>query len=402
MSSKRLTIKELASEVDMDLDEALVKIWDAGLNEISSENSLIPARKINLAKAVLGISSKKELTQLKFWREKLAMDDEEFIVLAESLGIHLSLGQRKLPKGAVGKLRRYSKSRNISLGIKPMLISERKDNIDYSEDYSLPKIGCKELPVYLELDEVNFIHECLVKDFMYHDDPISPPGVKIPDLLESAVYRQKTSFGDTLKYETPELAGAALTHSLVNNHAFHNGNKRTALVCLLVFLEKNGIVMTCTQQEIFKFILQIAQHGLVNIKYSNLADREVGSIAEWIVFNSRKIENGDRTTAWRRLERILKSYECNIEVVSGNKARIMRTRRMKRYFNLKQEKLQTVVFVPFAGGDVQVATIKKIRNDLKLNDDYGIDSRFFYEKEPQRVDDFINAYRKTLYRLAKL
>jgi death-on-curing family protein len=33
---------------------------------------------------------------------------------------------------------------------------------------------------------------------------------------------------------------AALFHSLTKNHAFHNGNKRTALVALLSSLNRNG------------------------------------------------------------------------------------------------------------------------------------------------------------------
>ncbi|MEQ8626663.1 hypothetical protein [Ekhidna sp.] len=53
-------------------------------------------------------------------------------------------------------------------------------------------------------------------------------------------------------------------------------------------------------------------------------------------------------------------------------------------------------------GDVPIDTIKKIRKDLALDDENGVDSAYFYGKESQKIDDFINSYRQTLSRLAKL
>ena len=42
--------------------------------------------------------------------------------------------------------------------------------------------------------------------------------------------RPQTGLGTIDKYPTIEQKAAALLHSLIKNHAFHNGNKRTALV----------------------------------------------------------------------------------------------------------------------------------------------------------------------------
>jgi death-on-curing family protein len=41
-------------------------------------------------------------------------------------------------------------------------------------------------------------------------------------------------------YPTTFNKTAALFHSLINNHPFHNGNKRVALVSAQVFLDQEG------------------------------------------------------------------------------------------------------------------------------------------------------------------
>ncbi len=89
------------------------------------------------------------------------------------------------------------------------------------------------------------IHNALVLDFLHQENPIDPPGPRNDDIIASAVFRQHTSIGDVLKYPSVELSAAALLHSLVNNHPFHNGNKRTALVSMLVLLDENELMLTC-------------------------------------------------------------------------------------------------------------------------------------------------------------
>ncbi len=60
-------------------------------------------------------------------------------------------------------------------------------------------------------------------------------------LLQSAVARPQTSlFGDDA-YPTLLDKAAALLHSLARNHAFVDGNKRTAWASAWAFLRLNGI-----------------------------------------------------------------------------------------------------------------------------------------------------------------
>lgn len=79
-------------------------------------------------------------------------------------------------------------------------------------------------------------------------------------LLESAVARPQASAFGADAY--PDLASkaAALLHSLVFNHAFVDGNKRTAVLATLVFVDLNGYVIRWDQREALDFVLRLADH----------------------------------------------------------------------------------------------------------------------------------------------
>ena len=81
-------------------------------------------------------------------------------------------------------------------------------------------------------------------------------------LLESAVARPQASAFGADAY--PDLAGkaAALLHSLVLNHAFTDGNKRTAVLATLVFVDLNGYVIRWDQDEALGFMLRVAAHEI--------------------------------------------------------------------------------------------------------------------------------------------
>lgn len=67
-------------------------------------------------------------------------------------------------------------------------------------------------------------------------------GIRDETLLESAIAApQATMMGQPLISDPIEIAAAYLFY-LCRNHAFIDGNKRTALAACLVFLESNGLL----------------------------------------------------------------------------------------------------------------------------------------------------------------
>ena len=194
-------------------------------------------------------------------------------------------------------------------------------------------------------------------------------------------------------------------HALVHNHPFHNGNKRTGLVSLHVFLDENGVTLTCDEDALFKMVLQLAQHAIAMGPRHELPDREVIAVALWIKQQSRLLEKGDRAIPWRRLKQILSSYNCSFEFASvGNRINITRT--VVKFTRIlgrrKNVALKTQTHYGDEGREVDKTQINHIRKDLELDDDHGIDSAAFYENAAIGGSDFIVRYRKTLRRLARL
>lgn len=243
--------------------------------------------------------------------------------------------------------------------------------------------------LYVTADQVEQIHWILVEDFAKSKDPVDPPGVKSRHLLESAVHRMRTSLGNEAKYPTVPMAAAALLHAIISNHAFHNGNKRTALVATLAFLDINGFVLEADENELFDYLLQIASHEVVTDPED--ADDEMLAVAKWIHRQSRAISNEEKVIKFHDLRTILLRYGCTFEHPGGKGNRI----------NITRGANTTQVYYRNEGTDVERNTIRQIRKDLGLTDAEGYDSAIFYKAE-ERVPAFIHKYRRTLDRLAKV
>ena len=90
------------------------------------------------------------------------------------------------------------------------------------------------------------------------------PGLRDGTLLESAVAApQATMMGRPLISDPLEIAAAYLFY-LCRNHAFIDGNKRTALAACLVFLESNGLLpdTKLPTSEWEEFVLDVAASEL--------------------------------------------------------------------------------------------------------------------------------------------
>lgn len=77
-------------------------------------------------------------------------------------------------------------------------------------------------------------------------------------LLDSAAARPRSSAFGRDAYPTLDLKAAALLHSVANNHALVDGNKRLAWLAAVVFLDLNGQQPTLTDDEAFDLVWQVA------------------------------------------------------------------------------------------------------------------------------------------------
>lgn len=87
-------------------------------------------------------------------------------------------------------------------------------------------------------------------------------GVRDEGLLESALETAFSGFGGQEFYPTKEKKGARLGYNLISNHAFVDGNKRIGVYVMLTFLEVNGIRLDCTNEDVVKIGLGVADGSM--------------------------------------------------------------------------------------------------------------------------------------------
>ena len=104
----------------------------------------------------------------------------------------------------------------------------------------------------ISLNEVMQLHKRSIQDYG------GSHGVRDINLLESAIARPYQSFGDVEFYPTPFEKAAAIIESIVKNHPFIDGNKRTGLLAGYTSLYRSKIEITATQEEAYQFVIDIA------------------------------------------------------------------------------------------------------------------------------------------------
>ena len=380
---------------------------EAGL-DVDEIDDVIPRSKYSLARRALHLPSARQLRSVVHLAHRFQLPELEVREKLFAAGI-LEAQTDRVPRSQFRKvsfvLRPNARMTSISpdsqrspiidgastAGI-PLRRGRRSRGVSKSVGVPWRTIGSPEPITYLQAGDVVAIHQKLVEDFARGRDPIQPPGVREPALLESALSRPHTSLGASSKYPTVSMAGAALLHAIVHDHPFHNGNKRTALVSLIVFLDKHGYILVAIEDELFEYVLRVAAHEIVPVREHSgqpSTDSEMLDIAQWLQRHVRRIRKGESCMKFRELKRVLSVRGCDFEILSGNRINILRNA------------LRTQVFYASGGREVDGNTIHKIRHDLQLDDEHGYDSDIFYNAG-RRIDDFINRYRKTLDRLAKL
>lgn len=399
MSRRSCSVARLAAETSLEVDEALIALWDAGIDYAVDGTSLVAARDVARARRALGLVDERSQQSVDYWLEVTGLSRPDFAAALAKEGVSLSPSARRLPKGALRKVRRM-------FGIAEQraqqeLVQHHPGSPVTARPWET--IGNTPIDSYLSAEEIEAIHRHLEEEFAESGDPIYPPGVKSWDLLSSAAERPRTALGDALKYETAEMAGAAMFHSIVLNHAFFNGNKRTGLVALIAFLDRHKLLLTCSKDALFRFTVRTAAHGLLGGSGYSDPDQEVMAIAEWIRANSRVIERMERPMKWIKLRKRLRELGCESAPASGVGNRLNISRAVTRrgmFGRVRHVTLRTQVAWAGDGTEAKQSTIHKIRRDLELDDAHNVDSRMFYEGV--EVDSFIMEYRDILRRLARI
>ena len=88
----------------------------------------------------------------------------------------------------------------------------------------------------------------------FHDDQLrlfgGAEGIRDKGQLASAIFRPQSGY-----YNDVIEQAAALWESMATNHPFVDGNKRTSLIVMDVFLQLNGFLLDIADDEVWQFML---------------------------------------------------------------------------------------------------------------------------------------------------
>jgi len=123
----------------------------------------------------------------------------------------------------------------------------------------------------IDLNEVEKIHEILIERFG------GAKGIRDKGLLESSISRPFQTFDGQELYPHVFDKAAAIFESLITNHPFIDGNKRTAYVLMRLFLKNNEFDIYANEDEKYRFVIQAASGEL-----------RFDQIKSWIEKNTKK------------------------------------------------------------------------------------------------------------------
>ncbi len=126
-------------------------------------------------------------------------------------------------------------------------------------------------PDFLSVNDVLQIHEEQIDAYG------GIRGIRDAGLLESAVMMPQAGFGGQYLHEDLFEMAAAYAFHIAENQPFLDGNKRTALVSALVFLDLNGFEVLDTEKRLYDAMIAIANKQMDKSDLSRLLENLAGT-----------------------------------------------------------------------------------------------------------------------------
>lgn len=124
----------------------------------------------------------------------------------------------------------------------------------------------------LDIEQVLYLHERII------DQAGGVQGVRDFTLLHSGLERCQATYAGEDLYPTVFDKAGAMHHSLVMNHAFLDGNKRTAYEVTKRFLYINGYKITAAAEEIIRLCIAVDNEGM-----------SAKEIKQWLEKNTKRM-----------------------------------------------------------------------------------------------------------------
>jgi death-on-curing protein len=119
-------------------------------------------------------------------------------------------------------------------------------------------------------EDVLIIHKLLIDQFG------GSHGLRDERSLNSAINRPFATFDQQELYPEPVEKAAAIIESIITNHPFVDGNKRTGYVLARLLLLKSGLDIKATQQEKYEMVISVSK-----------GEWKIGQIKDWLTQRCR-------------------------------------------------------------------------------------------------------------------
>jgi death on curing protein len=108
----------------------------------------------------------------------------------------------------------------------------------------------------ISVKEVQQLHQILIENFGGRH------GIRDIGALESALSRPFQTFDNKELYPSVIEKATSLIESILTNHPFVDGNKRTGYTLLRLYLLQNGFDITASSDNKYEFVINIASGAL--------------------------------------------------------------------------------------------------------------------------------------------
>ena len=282
---------------------------------------------------------------------------------------------------------------------------------ELQEDYDRWAIEIGE-DVYLSHKTIGILdvlraHYLIIDFFAYErNEGVGGVGPRSLSLLHSTLSRQFSGYNETIKWKTDLEICASLFWGLIKNHAFHDVNKRTAVLSLFYHLVKIKRYPSAPHKTYEQLAINVAANTLEKYPtyqlYKKYPDAEVLFIADYLKDNTRRMEKKDYKVTYRQLDTILRRYKFGLVNSDRNQIEVVRyVEEPVGFFGGKtitNPKRITSIGFPGWNRQVNVDAIRSVRKLTRLTIENGYDSESFFH-DADSLPVLINEFQGLLKRL---
>jgi len=116
-----------------------------------------------------------------------------------------------------------------------------------------------QLSKFIQAEDFEYLCFNLTRELMSFDEPIPDYSTRDYELLESSLGAPMITYGGNFLYPTFINQASILFYSLIKNHPFKNGNKRIAVMSLLIFLKLNDKWLKISPKSLYMLALDVAK-----------------------------------------------------------------------------------------------------------------------------------------------